>query len=285
MNFTVLGSGSKGNAVLVEWHDTAILIDAGFSGKQIAERMAKVGKDINSVNAIFVTHEHNDHIAGVGILARRLEIPVFANEGTFQGGEKKLGKLPKRKEFETGDLLCFQDLQIRSFPISHDTNDPVGYLISNGRDQLGYLTDTGTVTHLMAARLQRCAALILEFNHDPHMLRTGPYPPILQQRVRSSQGHLANEDAAVFLRELQSSILKTVVLAHLSEKNNLPELALRQAREALGASSCRLLVASQSHPLPMQQVDGDDDSVTPMEEDTLMNYSAVVHEVEYEDRS
>ncbi len=260
MNFTVLGSGSRGNAVLVESKDTSILIDAGFSGKQIAERMAKVGKDIDAVNAIFVTHEHNDHIAGVGILARKLNVPVFANSGTFRGAAGKLGKITRPMEFATGDSICFQDLQVRSFPISHDTNDPVGYVISNGYTQLGYLTDTGAVTHLMAARLRHCAALILEFNHDPHMLRTGPYPPALQQRVRSSHGHLANEDAAAFLQELQSSTLKTLVLAHISEKNNLPDLALQRADAVLDSGQCKLLVASQHGPLPVQTVE-DKDSV------------------------
>lgn len=250
MQFTVLGSGSKGNAVLVESGETAILIDAGFSGKQIADRLTAVGKDIRQITAIFVTHEHNDHIAGVGILSRRLSIPVFANPGTFCGGESVLKKLFKRVEFDTGDLLDFQGLEIRSFPISHDTVDPVGYVVSDGNTSMGYLTDTGKVTHLMAARLRSCRGLVLEFNHDPQMLRNGPYPPPLQQRVRSSRGHLANEDAAVFLRDIvQCGNLGTVVLGHLSEKNNLPALAVESAERAVDGASCRVLLASQHVPL------------------------------------
>ena len=239
MEFTVLGSGSKGNSVLVESGKTSVLIDAGFSGKQIEERLRKSGKDITNLAAVFLTHEHNDHIAGAGVLSRRLKIPVFANEGTYRGCGNKLGKLYCRKEFGTGENIAFQDIEVRSFSISHDTVDPVGFVLSNGRGRIGYLTDTGKVTHLMAARLRACNALILEFNHDPMMLKDGPYPLPLQQRVRSSMGHLANGDAAQFLKGLLHEGLNTVVLAHLSETNNLPELAMKAAVDVNGCRNVR----------------------------------------------
>jgi phosphoribosyl 1,2-cyclic phosphodiesterase len=249
MRFSVLGSGSRGNCVYIEHEQTAILIDGGFSGKQIAARLQSIGRDIDDITAICVTHEHNDHIAGVGVLSRRCKLPIYANPGTFQGGEKRLGKLHVRREFSTGDTLEIQDLQVRSFPVSHDTADPVGYVISNGTVHLGYCTDTGKVSKLMQLRLACCHGLILEFNHNLEMLKNGPYPLPLQQRVRSSQGHLANEDAADLLQQLQHRNLKYGVLAHLSDTNNTPGLALAAAQQTIEhGSETELVLASQDRP-------------------------------------
>lgn len=248
MRFSVLGSGSKGNSVYIESGKTGILLDAGFSGKQLCARLNSTGKDIECVGGILLTHEHNDHICGAGILSRRCKIPVFANEGTFRGGEKKMGRLHHREEFETGEKFVFQDLEIRSFRTLHDTNDPVGYVISDGQYTLGYCTDTGKVTHLMAARLLNCDGLILEFNHDPEMLRQGPYPLFLQQRVRSSHGHLANDDAADFLGRLLNPRLQYIVLAHLSETNNLPGIAHEAAMKVKADSNSTFVVARQECP-------------------------------------
>jgi phosphoribosyl 1,2-cyclic phosphodiesterase len=249
MQFSVLGSGSRGNSVYIETGRTAILIDDGFSGKDIIARMKAIGKDIQDLDAIFVTHEHNDHIGGVGVLSRRCRLPVYANQGTFRGGDGRLKELFKRCEFATGDTIEFQDFEIRSFRISHDTSDPVGYVIGNGQSRLGYCTDTGKVSHLMQQRLRNCNGLILEFNHDLKMLAEGPYPLPLQQRVRSSQGHLANGDAAGFLRELLHEGLEHVVLAHLSETNNLPDLAMNEARRIVPLESIsRMIIARQDIP-------------------------------------
>lgn len=249
MIFSVLGSGSRGNCVYIEAGRTAILIDGGFSGKEISSRLQSIGKDASQLDAICVTHEHNDHICGVGILSRRCNLPVYANPGTFAGGEKHLGKLTKRCEFDTGDQFFIQDLSIRSFRISHDTADPVGYVISSERWSLGYCTDTGQTTHLMQQRLTGCTALILEFNHNPQMLKEGPYPLALQQRVRSNQGHLANEEAAEFLKSIGHSGLKLAVLAHLSEANNTPQLALDAALKSFDSRlETRLFLASQETP-------------------------------------
>ncbi len=249
LRFSILGSGSRGNSVYIESGRTAVLIDNGFSGKEIMARLAAIGKNIDDLKAIFVTHEHNDHIGGVGVLSRRCKAPVYANPGTLRGGEARLGKLFKTCEFATGDMLEFQDLEIRSFSISHDTADPVGYVIGNGQSRLGYCTDTGKVSHLMRQRLQGCEGLILEFNHDLKMLAEGPYPLPLQQRVRSSQGHLANGDAAAFLRELLHDGLEQIVLAHLSETNNLPALAMKEAAGVVPAESPgRIILARQDVP-------------------------------------
>ncbi len=249
MYFTVLGSGSKGNSLYIESGGTSILIDAGFSGKEIAKRLAVYDKEMADLDGLFLTHEHNDHIQGAGVISRRCKLPVYANEGTFQGSDKKVGKLHKRVEFETGSIVELQDLQVRSFSISHDTIDPVGYLVSDGNVSIACCTDTGKVSHLVSRRLSDCDALVLEFNHDLMMLKNGPYPPALQQRVRSGQGHLANDDAADFLQSLLHQRLKYVILAHLSEMNNRPALAYKSAFTVLGADHpVDLHVAAQNRP-------------------------------------
>lgn len=242
MRYSVLGSGSKGNCVFIESGDTAILIDGGFSGREIGLRLAAIDRDIDCLDAIFVSHEHHDHIQGVGVMSRRCRIPVFANEGTFLGGEKRLKKLFKREEFTTGERTDFKDIQVRSFGVSHDTNDPVGFIISDGDFSLGYCTDTGIVSTLVANRLQGLDSLVLEFNHDPDLLRNGPYPPSLQQRVRSNQGHLSNSDAAGLLKNIIHHKLQNVVLAHLSETNNLPEIAYREAAAVLPVSISKEII-------------------------------------------
>jgi phosphoribosyl 1,2-cyclic phosphodiesterase len=253
VRFAVLGSGSKGNAVYIENGSTAILVDCGFSGKELAARLGAIDRDIESLDAIFVTHEHHDHINGVGVVSRRCGIPVFANEGTFSGGAKRFNKLHRRSPFETGDTIEFESLQIRSFAVSHDTADPVGFTIGDGVRSVGLCTDTGIATRLIERRLSGCSALVLEFNHDPEMLKHGPYPQALKQRVRSSHGHLSNSDAAGLLNRLMHQDLRQVVLAHLSETNNLPEIAYREALRGTGErlENSSLRIAQQQQPTPL----------------------------------
>lgn len=237
MRFSVLGSGSRGNAVYVESGESAVLIDAGFSGKELQKRMESIGRSLTDVQALCITHEHNDHICGAGVISRRYDIPLIINDLTLESATGKLGKLHDTTIFSVGEVVQLGDLQIRSFRISHDTADPVGYVISNGEKRLGYLTDTGKVSHLMAQRLLACHGIILEFNHDLEMLKYGPYPLPLQQRVRSSRGHLSNDDAADFLKELLQGAVVEVVLAHLSEKNNTVDLAREAADGAIDSKS------------------------------------------------
>lgn len=234
MRFCVLGSGSKGNATYVQAGDTAILIDAGFSGIEIKRRLAEIGVDFSSIAAILVTHEHNDHIRGVSVLSRQGNIPVFANPATFRAAGSKMAKLSAAREFDTGAAFKFQDLLIHPFSVSHDTADPVGFMVSDKSVTLGYCTDTGTVSRLMRHRLSGCHGLILETNHDPELLKNGSYPPFLKQRIRSNKGHLANMEAALFLKELIHDGLKHVVLAHISEANNRPEIAYRTVCKVIG---------------------------------------------------
>jgi phosphoribosyl 1,2-cyclic phosphodiesterase len=224
MRFCVLGSGSKGNCTYIEAGGAAILIDAGFSGREVERRLAGIGVDPAGLTALLLTHEHGDHLRGIGVLSRRYRLPVFANPATFRAAGRELGPLASSRDFETGTSFAFRDLLIHPFSVSHDAADPVGFLIDDGRRSLGYCTDTGVVSRLMAHRLAGCAALVLESNHDPEMLRSGPYPAALQQRVRSTTGHLANSTAADFLAGLLHDRLEHVVLAHISETNNRPQL-------------------------------------------------------------
>lgn len=236
MRFSVLGSGSKGNATYLEAGDTAILIDAGMSGIELQRRLTAIGVELSSIDAIFITHEHNDHIHGAGVLSRRLKIPVYANPATFSAANSTLNKLAAYQEFNTGASFHFRDIAIHPFSISHDAADPVGFRISDGTVSFGYCTDTGKVSRLMRQRLTSCQALVIESNHDVEMLKNGSYPPYLKQRIRSNQGHLDNEEAAAFIKDLLHDSLAHIVLAHLSEENNDPEIAYQVMQAALDSA-------------------------------------------------
>ncbi|MCB2182919.1 MAG: MBL fold metallo-hydrolase [Desulfobulbaceae bacterium] len=225
MRFCVLGSGSKGNATYVEAEGKALLIDNGFSGVEIERRLEAKGLDGGRLQGILLTHEHGDHVRGAAILARKHGISLYANRGTLEAAAKTLGNVPDIREFCTGSSFCLNKFLIHPFAVSHDTADPVGFVIRSGSCSLGYCTDTGMVSRLIQHRLTGCHGLIIECNHDPVMLKNGPYPLHLQQRVRSHHGHLANEDAARFIQDLLHENLQHVVLAHISETNNAPSLA------------------------------------------------------------
>jgi len=248
MRFCVLGSGSKGNATLVQSGETSVLIDNGFSGKELAGRLAAVGVAMEDLDALLLTHEHSDHVAGVGVVSRRTKLAVHANEATFLAAEKRIGTPHRFLPFQSGEEFVVGGLSIHPFSLSHDAVDPVGFVLTDGRFRFGYCTDTGCVTRLMERRLAGCHALVLEANHDLVMLKNGPYPPELQQRVRGNRGHLSNVDAAGFLATLLHDALQEVVLAHLSEQNNLPTLAFQEASAVttMGLQKrCRISLALQ----------------------------------------
>ncbi|OGQ86163.1 MAG: MBL fold metallo-hydrolase [Deltaproteobacteria bacterium RIFOXYD12_FULL_56_24] len=253
MRFCVLGGGSKGNATFVESGQTRLLIDAGFSGKEIERRLLSIDVEPETLSGILITHEHGDHVKGAAILSRRFRLPVFINEATLAAAGPVLANLPHCQPFVTGEPFSFKDFQIHPFAISHDAADPVGFLLNNGRLLLGYCTDTGMVSKLIQYRLSVCHGLVLEANHDPDLLRTGPYPLPLQQRVRGKTGHLANAEAAGFLCDIHHDGLEHVVLSHLSETNNRPHLAeeamvvaLATLRDRLG-DGCLLPTISLAH--------------------------------------
>ena len=251
MNFAVLGSGSKGNAILVESGSTALLIDAGFSGKEIRRRLALLNRSAEELAAILISHEHGDHISGAGVLSRQLKLPVYANSATHQAAAARIGRLHQRAEFETGTDFMINGLAIHPFRVCHDTADPVGFVISDGSKALCCCTDTGRITGLIRQHARRCHALILEANYDPQLLADGLYPPYIQQRVRSGQGHLANGQTASFLAELVTdSSVRQVVLVHLSRANNRPEFVREQIQQELlpATSAFSFVIAGQDQP-------------------------------------
>jgi phosphoribosyl 1,2-cyclic phosphodiesterase len=235
MRLTPLASGSSGNSFLVQTNGTSILVDAGLSGKQMTKRMEEVGTDPGSLRGILVSHEHSDHVKGVGVLSRRFKLPVFINRGTLRAVEKTLGKVHKLELFETGRIFQIDAFRIHPFSVPHDCADPVGFRISVGTEGIGIATDLGTGTALVTSLLTGLQLVVLESNHDPTMLRNGPYPWELKQRVRSRLGHLSNGESSQLLQRIVSDELQAVILAHMSETNNRPDLALDCARSSLRA--------------------------------------------------
>ncbi len=249
MRFASLGSGSRGNATLIEAGETRLLLDCGFAARELERRLAMLDLLPDSLDGILVTHEHQDHVRGVGALARRYRLPVWLTHGTLRSG--RLGKLPEMRLIH-GQQTPFHigNVQVAPYSVPHDAREPVQFVFSAGDARLGVLTDAGTITPHILAMLQPCNGLLLECNHDVEMLRLGPYPPPLQRRVGGRLGHLNNGQAAQLLASLDTTALDRLVLAHLSEKNNTPELA----REALLTSSPE--IASRMAMTSQEQVSG-----------------------------
>lgn len=236
MRCTVLASGSKGNCVVIEGAGGSLLIDAGLSAKECLNRMARAGIDYGRIGALLVTHEHTDHIRGVDVLARKLEIPVFGTQGTlgdFLHYRRTSEKAIKYHACHYHERFMAMDFTIEPFSTSHDAAEPCGYIIREGDLRIGYCTDTGIVTPQMQDLLRHCDGIVLESNHCPEMLRTGPYPESLKRRIRSKRGHLSNLAAGACLRDFGRDVPQ-VILAHLSEINNTPEKAMVSARDGLG---------------------------------------------------
>lgn len=254
MRFALLGSGSRGNATLIEEGNTSLLVDCGFSVRETERRMALLGSSPERLSAILVTHEHHDHLAGVGALARKYRLPVWLTAGTEAAGRKRLGELPQRLLLNCHSDFAIDDLHLHPFPVPHDAREPCQFVFSNGDKRLGVLTDTGCSTPHIERQLDGCDALILESNHDPGMLATGPYPPALQARVGGGQGHLSNEQAAVILRSIDTSGLQHLVAAHLSEKNNTPELAVEALSAALACEPEWITLADQNGGLGWREI-------------------------------
>jgi len=246
LSVCVLASGSRGNATYISDGQTTILIDAGLSGIEIQRRMAAKGLDPQRLDAILVTHEHADHIQGVGVLSRRFKLPVYINEGTRQASGPFLGKLFGCQPFTCGLPFGIGTMTIHPFSISHDAEDPAGFTIACRQAKIGLATDLGIVTGVVKMHLQACDVLILEANHDPQMLIDGPYPWPLKQRIRGRGGHLSNEEAASLVQKLQHDGLGHIVLAHLSEENNTPQKATHAVRSILNGAPVTLHVASQT---------------------------------------
>lgn len=246
LSVCVLASGSRGNATYLSDGQTAILIDAGLSGKEIQRRMAARGLDPHRLDAILVSHEHSDHIQGVGVLARRFGLSVYISKATHLASQRALGKLPGTCSFTCGRAFSIGSLAVHPFTTSHDAEDPAGFTISCSGAKVGLATDLGIITAVVQEHLKACDILILEANHDARMLIDGPYPWPLKQRIRGRSGHLSNDDAAALLQILRHDRLAHVILAHLSEENNTPEIAMQTVKAVLNGVRAKLHVASQA---------------------------------------
>lgn len=231
LKVSLLASGSSGNATYIETPKQKILVDCGLTCKAITAQMEKIDRSISDVDAILVTHEHSDHIKGIGVLARKYGIPIYANEKTWQAMAGKIGKvaLEQQEIFNTGDTLTFGDLDVMSFAVSHDAASPQFYSFQREGKQFVMLTDTGYVSDKLRGLLKNADAYLIESNHDLEMLRMGPYAWHLKQRILSDKGHLSNDDGALAMCEMMGDRTKRIYLGHLSQDNNMKEIAYQTA--------------------------------------------------------
>ncbi len=246
LKFCALASGSKGNALYVSDGSTSILVDAGLSGVEIERRMAEMEIDPASISAIVVSHEHTDHIRGVGVLCRRYGCTAYFTQDTWKASSKAVGKIEKRKYFTPGHAFTLGKLSIHPFSLSHDAVNPTGFTVSGSQGKIGIATDLGIATAMVRNHLQDCNILLIEANHDVQMLLDGPYPWHLKQRIKGRSGHLSNDSTYELLGELLHEGLTHVILGHLSETNNLPQIALDTVAPALDGHSALLYAAHQS---------------------------------------
>lgn len=254
MRVTVLGSGSSGNAILVESQSTRLLIDAGFSGRDLERRLATVEIPPASIDALLITHDHSDHTMGMGILARRWGIPLYLTDLTRRACARLLNGSETVHHYRSSEPLAVGDLVVDPFLTVHDAVDPVAVTVTESKtgQKLGIATDLGRPTAAVRHALRRCDLLILESNHDEILLRESPYPWSVKTRIASSHGHLSNRAAAELVADLSHPALAGVVLAHLSGKANDPHIAedtVGQALERLRFVG-DLQVGRQSEPLP-----------------------------------
>jgi phosphoribosyl 1,2-cyclic phosphodiesterase len=219
MRFAALGSGSRGNATLVESGSTRVLIDCGLSRRELEQRLQSLDVDPSSVAAVMLTHEHGDHVRGVRGFAARYRIPVWSTPGTWRAAGAP-DDVEVRLFISHGGPFRVGDLSVAPFPIPHDAREPCQFVIDGDGSRLGILTDAGTVTPHVRERLGDCEALVLEANHDPQMLHAGPYPPQIRARVGGAFGHLSNQQTAELIDGLEHGALKQLLLAHISLNNN-----------------------------------------------------------------
>ncbi len=237
MRFTSIASGSSGNCTYIGSDNTHILIDAGVSKKRIEEGLKSLELTLSDISAIFVTHEHTDHIAALHTILKKFDIPIYATGGTIQGikaSDKKAEMVNSRFVQVMADKeVLVGDMKINPMTISHDANEPCGYTVFVGDKKIGVATDLGCYDDYTVNRLSDCDALLLEANHDIRMLQTGPYPYVLKARILGDKGHLCNEKSGELLSKLINNKLQGVFLGHLSKENNLPELAYEAVRVEL----------------------------------------------------
>lgn len=246
MRFACLGSGSEGNALVVEVGTSRVLLDCGFSIKETVTRLARLGLEPSDLDGIVVTHEHSDHIGGVTRFANKFNLAVWLTHGSL-AYLSNLDQMPlDTRVIDSHAGFAVGDLYIEPFPVPHDAREPIQFVFGDGQHRLGVLTDTGMITPHIEQMLSGCNALVLECNHDANLLANGPYPTSLKQRVGGRLGHLDNSAAAALLRSIDTQQLTHLVAAHLSQKNNLPELARVALAEALNCAEEWIGIADQA---------------------------------------
>lgn len=245
MRFASLGSGSRGNSLIVDSGGAKLLLDCGFSVRAMVSRLARLSVLPEEITGILVTHEHSDHIAGVARFSSRFGIPVYLTHGTSGFVKNRSDLQADCRVIDGHAAFDISSLQVTPFPVPHDAREPVQYVFSDGVNRLGVLTDCGTITPHIVGVLDGCDALVLECNHDSGLLADSTYPAMLKRRISSDFGHLDNRQAASLLRTINSSRLQHIVAAHLSEQNNTPDLVKKAVAEALGCEESWVGVASQ----------------------------------------
>ncbi len=256
MRFASLGSGSAGNGLIVEHNTTRLLLDCGFGIKETENRLAKFSLSPEMLSGILVTHEHDDHAGGVFKFAAKHNIPVWLTHGTLCMVERYMPKLCNSPIhiIDSHQAIAIRDIEVQPYPVPHDAREPVQFVFTDGNHKLGVLTDTGTSTPHIEFMLNACNALLLECNHDMEMLLNGPYSRALKARVSGRLGHLDNASSASLLSKLDNSKLQHLVAAHLSAKNNLPELAKKALASVLNCAHDWVAIADQDNGLEWRDI-------------------------------
>lgn len=248
MKICILNSGSSANSTLISTGRTSILLDAGLSGKETSRRLAGFGVEGTGIDGMIVSHGHRDHTNGIGVLARRFDIPVYMNRRTRVEIGESIGKIPVEKYVSTGTSFEIGDINVETFSVSHDSLDPMGFIFTNGGKSVAYTTDLGRMTESILRKIHNRHLIVLESNHDLEMLINGPYPEMLKRRILGPEGHLSNIASAHALIDSVGARTERVVLAHLSENNNRPDLVRSTVEEILaeeGMSDIRIDIASR----------------------------------------
>ena len=261
LKFCSLYSGSSGNSLFVQSNNTNILIDAGVSGKKIVDALASINVDINSISAIFVTHEHSDHVQGLGTISKKYDIPVFANKETWDAMESQRLKINPANVnlFDNNKFFSFKDLEIFPFDIPHDAANPCGFNIYNKNTKISIATDIGHMDNVVVNNLKDSSFLLLESNYEPEVLKCSSYPFKLKERISGPLGHLSNVSAGKTIAYLSNYGLKNVMLGHLSKENNFPDLAYKSVVEEMINCNCdtskiNLSIASRFEPSKLFEV-------------------------------
>lgn len=235
MRFSVLASGSSGNAFYIETDETRILVDAGLSGKQLDRLFGEVAIDPAKLTGILVTHEHSDHVKGLGIMARKYDLPIYANAKTWTAMEKGLGKLKSEQcfHFDTDTVKTFGNLDVESFSVSHDAADPMFFAFHHNNKKVAIVTDLGYVSERIKKTIEGANAYVFEANHDVGMLQMCAYPWSVKRRILGDAGHVSNEDCGLALSDIITDNTERIYLAHLSKDNNMKELARMSVDQVL----------------------------------------------------